>query len=213
MIRQDLFSYLEASAVIVCSLSGMMKAAEKRMDIVGTYSMALLVAFGGGTVRDLLLERRPFFWVQHEYYLLIVLIMCIAFVYKPAFFKIARLLYRRSNTIDASGLALFSLSGLIAAMNQGIPFLPASIIGVITGIAGGVFRDLVVNEIPLIFRPGGLYAVAAFAGCWTFIGCVELELPPVISTTFAFCTIVGLRLISVYFGLELPKPHWWHDEK
>jgi uncharacterized membrane protein YeiH len=212
MYSQTLFSYLEASAVLVCALSGMMKAAEKRMDIVGTFSLAILVAFGGGTIRDLLLNRRPFFWVEHEQYLFIVMIMCIAFVYRPSFFKVAGLLFRRSNTIDAAGLALFTLSGLIAALNSGIPFLPAALIGVITGVAGGVLRDVVVNEIPVIFRPGGLYAVAAFAGCGVLFACRELNIPTVIGTSISFIVIVGLRLLSVYFGIALPNPHW-SDEK
>jgi uncharacterized membrane protein YeiH len=212
MNTQELTASLEGAAVIVSAVSGMLKAAEKKMDIVGAYSLALLVSFGGGTVRDLLLQRRPFFWVEHEIYLLVILLLCIAFVYLPSVFYAIRILYRRTNTVDAMGLALFTLTGLQFAVVAGLPFLPASIIGVITGVAGGVFRDIVVNEIPVIFRPGGLYAIAAFAGTWTYIALRYFSIDSVLSSLIAFCVIVVLRLTSVYFGIRLPHP-LWYDEK
>jgi uncharacterized membrane protein YeiH len=207
-ITTELTGTLEGAAVMVSALSGMLKAAEKRMDIVGTYSMALLVAFGGGTLRDILLQRRPFFWVEKDYYLLIVLLLSIAFVYLPAVFATLRIIARRTNVIDAMGLALFSLTGLQLSFAAGLPYFPASLIAVITGVAGGVFRDMVVNEIPIIFRPGGLYAIASFAGIWLYIMLMQFEIGPLICTLIAFIMIVVLRLISVFLGITLPHPLW-----
>jgi uncharacterized membrane protein YeiH len=198
---------------MVSALAGMLKAADKKMDIVGTYSMALLVAFGGGTLRDVLIQRRPFFWVENDYYLFIVLLLSIAFVYLPLVFKVLRIAAKRTNTIDAMGLALFSLTGLQLSLAAGLPYFPASLIGVITGVAGGVFRDMVVNEIPVIFRPGGLYAIASFAGIWIYILTVRLHGGDLLATVVAFSTIVGLRLSSVFLGMSLPHPIWHVEDK
>jgi uncharacterized membrane protein YeiH len=198
---------------MVSALAGMLKAADKKMDIVGTYSMALLVAFGGGTLRDVLIQRRPFFWVENDYYLFIVLLLSIAFVYLPLVFKVLRIAAKRTNTIDAMGLALFSLTGLQLSLAAGLPYFPASLIGVITGVAGGVFRDMVVNEIPVIFRPGGLYAIASFAGIWIYILTVRLHGSDLLATVVAFSTIVGLRLSSVFLGMSLPHPIWHVEDK
>ena len=213
MTTQELSASLEGAAVIFSAVSGMLKAAEKKMDIVGAYSLALLVAFGGGTVRDLLLQRRPFFWVENEIYLFVILGLCIAFVYLPSVFNAVRILYRRTNTVDAMGLALFTLTGLQFALIAGLPFLAASLIGVITGVAGGVFRDIVVNEIPVIFRPGGLYAIAAFTGTWIYITMRYIEIDNILSSLIAFCVIVALRLVSVYFGMQLPRPLWLDENE
>lgn len=197
---------------MVSALAGMLKAADKKMDIVGTYSMALLVAFGGGTLRDVLIQRRPFFWVENDYYLFIVLLLSIAFVYLPAVFKVLRVAARRTNTIDAMGLALFSLTGLQLSLAAGLPYFPASLIGVITGVAGGVFRDMVVNEIPVIFRPGGLYAIASFAGIWVYILIIRMNGGDLFAVIAAFLIIVALRLSSVFLGISLPHPIWHVDE-
>lgn len=205
--------YLEAAAVIISAIAGMIRAAEKRMDIVGVLSLAMLMAFAGGTIRDLLLERRPFFWIKHEEYLFIILIMGVAFVYMPKFFMTTILVHRRSNTIDAMGLAFFSLSGLTAAIAAGVPFLPATLIGVITGVAGGVFRDIVVNEIPVIFRPGSLYAIASFIGCWLFIAGKLMAIADTVCFIFAFLAIVFIRLGSLFFGITLPHPFWIRKEQ
>ncbi len=214
MDSPNLYSFIEAAAVIVSSVSGMMRAAEKKMDIVGTYSLAFLVAFGGGTLRDILLERRPFFWVESEIYLFVVLFLSLAFVYVPRIHGFLKVLHRRSNTIDAIGLGLFSISGLLAALNAGFPLFSSSLLGVITGVAGGVFRDIVTNEIPVIFRyTGGLYAVASFAGCWICIFCILVLNAPLAGFLAGLISIVALRLLSVYFGLKLPVPLWIREDR
>ena len=208
-----LFTFIEAAAVVVSAVSGMIKAADKKMDLVGAYSLALLVSFGGGTVRDVLLQRRPFFWVENEQYLFIVLFIAIAFVYVPAFHKLIKLLHRRTNTIDATGLGLFSIAGLFAALNMGMPLFSSSLMGVITGVVGGVFRDIVTNEIPVIFRyTGGLYAVASFIGCWVCIACIVFFNAAFAGFVAGTAAIISLRLLSVYFGIQLPRPLWVKEE-
>ena len=200
---------VEAAAVLVSAVAGMITAARKQMDIVGTYCLAVLTALGGGTLRDLLIDRRPFFWVQHEEYLLIIVALCAAFAYSPAFHVRASRWHRRDVLADALGLALFTLTGVSFALQKGMPPFVASLIGVITGAFGGVLRDVVISEIPVVFRPGELYAVSAFAGAWVFLGAQRLALPHALPAALSrFLTIVGLRLASVRFGLRVPNPLW-----
>ena len=204
---------LEAGAVVASAVSGMISASRARLDLVGTFMLAVTVAFGGGTLRDVLLGRRPFFWVANTEYLLVALVLTVCFVYSRRLFAFAIWLDGRATLVDAFGLALFSLTGVGFALEQGLPPLPASLIGVITGTFGGVIRDLLVQEVPTIFRPGPLYAIPAFAGCWVFLAGAALHLPPPASEAAGFVTIVGLRMASVIWGVRIPDPHWIRDRK
>lgn len=200
---------VEAAAVLVTTISGMLTAARARMDLVGTFTLALVTAFGGGTLRDLLLERRPFFWVSSKEYVFLTLLLCLLFVYSRKAFAFADALDRRATFVDSLGLALFSLTGVRYALEAGLPPLPASLIGVITGTFGGVLRDVLIREVPSIFRPGPLYAAASFLGCLVVLAGPWLEIPQSIADAAGFATIVLLRMASVRLGLRLPDPHWF----
>ena len=191
----------------------MITAAKKRMDIVGTYCLAVATAFGGGTLRDLLIDRRPFFWVSHEKYLLWIVVLCVAFVYSRAFHERVRKWHGQAVFVDAMGLALFTLTGVGFALHQGMPPFVASLIGVITGTFGGVIRDVASAEIPVLFRPGELYAVSSFAGAWVFLGAGYLSAPPIAAAGLAFVAIVGLRMASVRWGVRVPDPVWLEEEQ
>jgi uncharacterized membrane protein YeiH len=199
---------VEAAAVLVSALSGMIAAARKRMDIVGTYCLAVITAFGGGTLRDLLIDRRPFFWVQNAQYLWIIGLLCVAFVYVPEFNVRVSRWHAQAVLVDAMGLALFTLSGAGFALQRGLPMFVASLIGVVTGTFGGVLRDVASNEIPMIFRPGSLYALSSFAGAWVFLGGIRLGAPHALAAGLAFGVIVALRMVSVRFGVRFPDPLW-----
>ena len=137
---------LEAAAVLLYAVSGMMTAARKRMDIVGTYSLAIVTAFGGGTLRDLLVGQRPFFWVARWEYLLVIAILCVGFCYQPSIHALASRWHESGAVLDALGLALFTLTGVDAALEARLPLFVASLIGVITGTFGGVLRDVCAGE-------------------------------------------------------------------
>ncbi len=203
---------LEAAAVLVCAVSGMITAARKRMDIVGTYCLAIVTAFGGGTLRDLLIDRRPFFWISHDQYLLIIVGLCVAFVYSRSFYARASRWHRQGVIVDALGLALFTLTGVGFAVDKGLPLFVSSLIGVITGTFGGVLRDVAAMEIPVIFRPGELYAVSSFAGAWVYIGGHYLGMTPFAAGVVASLTVVGLRLASHAFGVRVPDPLWLREK-
>lgn len=199
---------LEAAAVLVSAIAGMMVASSKNMDIVGAYSLACVNAFGGGTVRDLLLDNRPFYWMQHWGFLLAILAICIPFVYSARMFRIASEVHRRSGMVDAVGLALFTMTGVGLALEHGTPLLVAALMGVVTGTMGGVMRDVVVNEIPDLFRPGALYATASFVGALAFIAGLQHELLYSYAAGIGIVTVVALRLLSIRLGLSVPAAQW-----
>lgn len=199
---------LEAAAVLVSAIAGMIVASNKNMDIVGAYSLACVNAFGGGTVRDLLLDNRPFYWMQHWWFLLAILAICIPFVYNARIYRLASAVQRRSGKVDAIGLALFTIAGVGVALAHNTPILVAALMGVVTGTMGGVIRDVVVNEIPDLFRPGALYATASFVGALAFIAGLENGLRYSYAAGIGIAAVVGLRLLSLQMGLTVPAAQW-----
>lgn len=209
--RLAFFGYvIEVGAVITASLSGMLAAQTKQLDFVGIYIVAFVNAFGGGTLRDLLLNRRPLFWVEHQEYPLIVLLMAIVFLYAPRIpIPHQPVTGRLFTIVDAMGLALFSVSGTSYALTFRMPYLVASIIGVITGVFGGVLRDVLLAQIPMIFRTStSLYATCAFAGSWAFLLAISLDLPTATATFLGFMVTVSLRMLSLRYGITLPQPRY-----
>lgn len=200
---------VEISAVILSALGGIVVAARKRLDLVGTYVLAVVTAFGGGTLRDVLLDRRPLFWVTYWHYLVIVLALCIIFVYSRRAYESATNWQRRFNIVDAIGLALFALSGSLLAVEYQMPLFVAAMYGVITASVGGIIRDVLSSEIPVIFRGiGPLHASAVFAGSMAYVTLLELGAAQFVAGTVGFVLIVSLRLASLWLGFGLPKPHW-----
>jgi uncharacterized membrane protein YeiH len=199
---------LEAAAVLVSAIAGMMVASTKRMDIVGAYALACVNAFGGGTVRDLLLDNRPFYWMQNSYYLAVILAICIPFVYNERAFRLASQVHRRSLAVDAVGLALFTMTGVGVALAHGTGIMIAALMGVVTGTMGGLLRDVVVSEMPDLFKPGALYATASFTGALAFIAGLENGLRYSQAAGLGIVTVVALRLLSLRLGLAIPAAQW-----
>jgi uncharacterized membrane protein YeiH len=205
---------VEVGATVTSALSGMITAAQKKLDIVGTASLALVTAFAGGTIRDLLIDRRPFFWDSRWEYVPVIIGMTLAFVYSARFHRVAQLLYGRAVFIDALGLGMFSLTGLSYGLAANLSPFVAVLIGVLTGTGGGVVRDTLVHETPLIFRPGGrLYALAAFVGCWVTLGVAWLGASHFASGATGFIAIVALRMLSIRFGVSAPDPLWLRESE
>jgi uncharacterized membrane protein YeiH len=204
---QVVLEILETAAVLVSAVAGMIVAANKGMDLVGAFSLACVNAFGGGTVRDLLLDNRPFYWMAHWEYLVAILGICIPFVYSARAYRLTSEMHRRSGKVDALGLALFTITGVGVALTGGAPLVVAVLMGVVTGTMGGVLRDLVVNEIPEIFRPGTLYATAALVGAVVFVECLG-RLGYEWAIGLGITAVVALRLASLQWGIGIPPPHW-----
>jgi uncharacterized membrane protein YeiH len=205
---------LEAAAVIVSAIAGMIVASDKRMDLIGAFTLACVNAFGGGTVRDLLLDNRPFYWMTNWGYVPAIFGLCVLFVYSVRMFRIATVVYRRSVSIDAIGLALFTITGVgIALGRDDVPPVIAVVMGVITGTTGGVLRDVLINEIPDLLRPGGLYATASLAGALVFVGALQIDVGYAHAALLGVAIIVLLRLVSVRLGVAMPSPQWLTKKK
>jgi uncharacterized membrane protein YeiH len=198
-----LLQVIEILGILAFAFSGFVEARRKDMDLVGVFTVAFITAFGGGTLRDLLLDRRPLFWVEHQEYTLLVFIVTLVvtpFMRHLRFSFSEKLLV----TADALGLALFSVLGASLAQRNGMPLFVSTMMGVITGIFGGVLRDVICNEIPMVFRRGQLYATCAFAGCWCYLLLGMTGASEAVSLSASILLTVVFRLAAVRYNLRLP---------
>lgn len=206
----DNFSTIfEAIGILAFALSGLLEAARKRLDIVGMAMVTALAAFGGGTLRDILMDRRPFFWVENLFWVWIILGICVF----ALFFVRTRLINITERTVqwpDAIGLGIFAAGGTQIALEANLPGLIAVIMGTITAVFGGVLRDIVVNEIPKAFSDHSPYAVIAFTGSWIVVIGNELSWLPIASVLISTAVMVGLRIAVLIRGWRLPT---WRVER
>lgn len=195
-----LLYWVGLAAVAVNALTGVLDAGRKQMDLIGALLVGMATALGGGTVRDLLLDRNVF-WVVDQTYLLVAFATGLL-----SFFVIrSRDLPPRLFLIpDAVGLALFTVVGTQAALQWHAPWLVASLMGVTTGVVGGVVRDILCNDVPLIFLKGELYASAAWIGAITLIVLQESGVSSVAASWIAMALILALRLLAMRFGITAP---------
>ena len=195
---------IEVAATAAFALSGILEAVRKRLDVVGMTVVAFLAAFGGGTLRDVLLDRRPFFWVEHSWYVWAVLLLCLG---TGAWLRHRHLAptQQAMQWPDALGLGLFAASGTQIALAAHMPPLIAVLMGVMTAVFGGVLRDIVCNEIPSAFHDHRPYAVCAFVGGWLVVGASALQLPEWGVLLLGAVTTSGLRLAALRQDVELPR--------
>jgi uncharacterized membrane protein YeiH len=200
----SLLTTIEAAATIAFALSGLLAAARHRMDAVGVCFVAGLAAFGGGTLRDVLLDRRPFFWVEQAAWLWVLMALCIAAM---SFMRARHFAptERAMQWPDAVGLGLFSAGGTQLALAHGMPAIVAVLMGVVTATFGGVLRDVVCNEIPSAFRDHRPYAVCAFAGAWVVVGAQAIGLSPDWGLIASAAITTGLRAAALASGFTLPR--------
>ena len=198
----------EVVAVVLGAFSAMITAAKKNFDFVGTYALAIVVSFGGGTIRDVLLDRRPFFWVDRWEYLVVIFVLCIPFVYSRPVHQFAQRVVARGEFVDALGLGFFAVVGCTLALEAKQPVVIAVLLGVVTSTGGGIMGDILTNEVPKYFRHGSLYTTAAFAGAVSFT--LLRGFGNTIAVPVSISLAVGLRLYSVWRGASLPRPHWLH---
>ncbi|MCG2595127.1 trimeric intracellular cation channel family protein [Ramlibacter sp. XY19] len=197
-------STIEAAATVAFALSGLLAAARKRLDAVGVCLVTGLAAFGGGTLRDVLLDRRPFFWVAHAEWLWGLLALCVGamFFLRAQHFALTE---RAMQWPDALGLGLFSASGTQLALAQDLPGIVAVLMGVITATFGGVLRDIVCNEIPTALRDHSPYAICAFAGGWALVAAQAGGMPQDWSMVLAVAVATGLRVAALLSRYSLPR--------
>lgn len=194
-----LLTYLAVSA---SAISGALEARKHEMDIVGATTVAFVTAFGGGTLRDLLLGRTPIFWLVDPW--LSIATFVIAMV---SFYLIDKVSEKILFVPDALGLGFFSILGATFALQMNLSLLVASLMGVVTGVFGGILRDVLCNKIPSLFqRDTELYATCSFIGTWVFILLISLKVDPAIASWVGTFTVFGLRILAVRWKLTLPLP-------
>jgi uncharacterized membrane protein YeiH len=194
----------EGIGTLAFALSGLIEAARKKLDLVGMAMVSGLAAFGGGTLRDVLLDRRPFFWVENEFWLWAILVICIiALVFMRS--RHLEPTARAMQWPDAIGLGAFAAGGTQIALSANVAPIIAVLMGVLTAVFGGVLRDIVVNEIPKAFSDHVPYAAIAFSGGWAVVALDALGLDSFMSVAIAAIFTILLRVLALLFGWKLPS--------
>lgn len=199
MIDITFVQVLDFIGTLAFAISGIRLASAKRFDLFGAYVVGVTTAIGGGTLRDLMLGQSPF-WMTNPFYLVC---SAIALLWVMAF---RRMLVRQNNTwflFDTIGLALFTVTGIEKTITAGFPFWTAIIMGTITGAGGGVFRDVFINEVPLIFRKE-IYALACVIGGIAYFICYKFGLESIVSGLIYGFVVMLMRFLAVKYKLHLP---------
>jgi uncharacterized membrane protein YeiH len=192
---------LDYASVFVFALTGALTASRAQLDIIGFVFLANLTAVGGGTIRDLLLDRHPIFWIDAPSFIVLATLAA-ALVFATAHLFESRL--RLLLWLDAFALSVAVAAGAGVALSLGHSAIIVALMGAVTGTMGGLMRDVVANEVPLALRQGELYVTAAFAGALAALITTQLTQNPL--AALASCTAVTLilRAGSLAFGWRLP---------
>lgn len=198
--------YLDLFGIAVFAIAGVIAAERKQMDVFGAVVVAIVTGIGGGTLRDVLLGLQPVFWIVNPTYIIVAILAAIAtFTYT----QYGRVPIGSLRIADAFGLALFTVLGCERALAVDAPVLIVVLMGTITGVAGGVIRDLLCGEIPLILRRE-IYATASLLGGTIYVLLNALGVAQQPATMIAIGIVLVTRLSAIYWQLSLPTLK--HDE-
>lgn len=196
-----LFYILDLIGVAVFAASGTLAAMASHLDLLGIMVLAAMTAIGGGTVRDLLLNRHPVFWIEDPKPLLVIVASA---VFTILWVQVLPVPTDALLIADALGLALFAMSGAKVAEAQGCRALIVILMGTLTGVGGGLVRDILAAKVPLILRQD-IYATAAIAGILLSILLKKAGTPPRWAFGIGLVSIVVVRLLAIQLGLRLPS--------
>jgi len=196
----DVQTILDYGGTVAFAVSGALVAARKQMDLVGLVFLASVVAVGGGTIRDLVLNVEVA-WVANPSFILVAAVTA---------FIVARLLRMGTfdrfvkddlvDLTDAAGMAVFVVSGTSIALSAGASDFSAATIGMISGVGGGMIRDVLAAQIPDVLKSGQYYATAAFAGALLLVILLQTQLPPALAVWIPLIAIFAIRVLSLRFG-------------
>ncbi len=196
----DSLYWITLIAVIVSSASGVLKAGFKKFDLFGVIIIAIATALGGGSLRDMLLGREVF-WIEDQIFFIaslasaiVIFITARLIVISPRFFLVA----------DAAGLATFGIAGTLVSLMVGAPWLVASFMGVMTGTLGGILRDILSHEPPVVFQ-SPLYATVSWGGSLIFIGLIYFHTDITLAAVVAGLSIFITRLFAIRYNIGLPR--------
>jgi uncharacterized membrane protein YeiH len=191
---------LDLVGVAVFAVSGVLAARDRGLDLLGVIVIAAITAIGGGTLRDLLLNRYPIFWITDAQYLTVIIASALLTV---AYVRVRPPPRKALLVADAVGLALFALSGAQLAEAAQCPAIIVVLMGTMTGVAGGVLRDVITAQVPLILRRD-IYATAAIVGVALYLLLQALGLQRSAAFGVGMAMVIALRLLAIHWGLQLP---------
>jgi len=194
----DIFDY---TGTLVFAISGTLTAANKRLDFFGATVIGFVTAVGGGTLRDMMLGDTPVAWMRTSNYFLVIIIgILITIMFSRQVMKLRRTLF----LFDTIGIAIFTIIGLNKALAFGIHPPLAVIMGITSAVVGGIIRDTLTNEVPLIFQKE-IYATACIVGALVYLILNYFDVSEVINQSITILTIIAIRLVAVRYNISLPR--------
>lgn len=194
------FSVLDFFGVGVAAVTGVLVAGRRRMDIFGVFVVAVVTAIGGGTIRDILLNRHPIFWIAHPVYLLVIAVCTVAtIIYTRTVLPPERLLL----IADAFALGLFTIAGVQIAEQMQDSRTIAVVMGTMTGVGGGVLRDVLTRELPLVLQKD-IYATAAIFGAFLYLLLRYFHINMDFSAIIGMSAIFVVRIFVIVRHVDLP---------
>ncbi|MFQ6370172.1 trimeric intracellular cation channel family protein [Shewanella sp. YIC-542] len=195
--------------IIAEAMTGALAAGKQKMDLFGVVIVGCATAIGGGTLRDIMLGNYPLIWVENWHYLVAIIVASLlTVVIAPLMHYLAKLFL----TIDALGLAVFSVIGTQKTLLLGFSPPVAIVMGVITGVFGGVIRDILCNQMPLIFRKE-LYGIVSIVTACCYVILQTTGTAPWISLGVSLFLGFSLRMLAIRFCWSVPTFHYSADEK
>lgn len=197
------FPVLEILGILTFAASGISVARAAGLDAVGCYFCALLTSLGGGTVRDVLIAHRPFYWSSHEWLLPLILLLVLA-SYLPRLMPLFAPISVFVQLADSIGVGIFSMCGLTLALQYEYGPLSATLMAVVTAIVGGVLRDLVCGQVPYAFRRTELCATCTVAGCIMYFACQSIGAELLSPFLYGVVLAAAMRFMALRKNLKLP---------
>lgn len=204
MINSMLHNFIYISdliGVITCAISGVLVATRLRMDPFGITVLAGVTGIGGGTLRDMMMGATPVFWIVDNTYIYVIILTALLSVLW--LHRIHRFPANLLPIFDAFGLAIFTIIGAQKALMLGFSGPVAIVMGCITGVVGGMIRDILSGQIPFVLQKE-IYATASILGATLYVICDYIELGPIFSMAIAMLGTLSLRLCAIYYHLSLP---------
>jgi len=197
----NLIYILDLLGTLVFAATGAIRAIEKKLDLFGILVLSFITAVGGGTIRDVILSNKPFYFFDINYSIAILIGMSLVVILRDKVIRYQQILIY----LDALGLGTFSIIGSMKAIDNSIPDIGVLISGLITGIGGGIMRDVLIKEIPFVLEKE-VYATASILGITLFLVLERNNLLTTsISVWLSIFTIFGIRILTYHLKLNLPK--------
>ncbi|MDR5589967.1 trimeric intracellular cation channel family protein [Christiangramia sp. SM2212] len=197
----SLFTILDVLGTIAFAISGALSAMNRRLDLFGIFIIAFVTAIGGGTIRDILIGSTPVMWMENIVYIYligVVTILAIIFRNKLNYLKKSLFLF------DTIGLGVFTITGVETGIQNDLDPIVSVALGAMTGTFGGVIRDILCNEIPVIFRKE-IYATACLIGALAYVTMYDMGIDADIIYVVTSLTVISIRLIVVKYHITLPS--------